>query len=405
LNDGAKKKVVMALQEKTDLETVLSFDQFPEAKTSSNIAEWLREGHLRGGIKPAYIMCHSTDGASNAVGSSLEFQASTSYLKESREIFHYICMAHQVNRSARYASGTGDFRMNKNIELSTVLKKMHEINGRIYRNETRLKVLFDVQKGQNRYVGLQCFSCICIASAMSLTHSSILFFCSSTSIVISNVIRRPYRGVATRWNSDYEEVKATNIFMGDLQLALLAMLGEKGCDANLLTDGNGDEVDKDSLMFTKNDEMILRQYECGSEPVVMLSKFFQMDVPTSHLVLVNLRARIAQLRQPKFTMYADLSHSPLESLTGRIKTETVISDEITDHNEHHGRVEVMQTCVKRFRKVFADDLEIRSGLVTRDEDDPTIIIPVKELPSDLAISCLIHPLVGGKTFVSLVWSS
>jgi hypothetical protein len=63
----------MALQEKTDLETVLLFDQFPEAKTSSNIAKWLREGHLCGGIKPNFIRCHSADGTLNAVGSSLEF--------------------------------------------------------------------------------------------------------------------------------------------------------------------------------------------------------------------------------------------------------------------------------------------------------------------------------------------
>jgi hypothetical protein len=106
LNDGAKKQVVMALQEKTDLETVFLFDQFPEAKTSSNIAKWRRRGHLRGGIKPNYIMCHSADGASNGVGSSLQFQASTSYLKESCEIHHYMCFAHQVNQSAWYASGT-----------------------------------------------------------------------------------------------------------------------------------------------------------------------------------------------------------------------------------------------------------------------------------------------------------
>jgi hypothetical protein len=52
-------------------------------------------------------------------------------------------------------------------------------------------------------------------------------------------------------------VKATNIFMGDLQLALLAMLGEKGCDGSLLQDGDVDEVDKDSLMFTQNDQTIL----------------------------------------------------------------------------------------------------------------------------------------------------
>jgi hypothetical protein len=92
--------------------------------------------------------------------------------------------------------------------------------------------------------------------------------------------------------------------MGDLQLALTgtAMLGEKVCDASLLKDANGSDVDKDTLMFTQNDQMILRQYKCGLEPVVLLSKFFQMDVPTSHLVLLHLRSATP-------TMYADLSRS------------------------------------------------------------------------------------------------
>jgi hypothetical protein len=101
------------------------------------------------------------------------------------------------------------------------------------------------------------------------------------------------------------------------------------------------------------------------------------------------------VHQPKFAMYADLSHSPLESLTGRIKTEMVVSNETTDC-VHHGRVELMQSCVARFPKVFADSLEVCCGLVTADEEDPTVDIPVKELPCDLAISCLIHPLVGGQ---------
>jgi hypothetical protein len=78
-------------------------------------------------------------------------------------------------------------------------------------------------------------------------------------------------------------------------------------------------------------------------------------------------------------MFVDLSHSPLESLTdGRVRAETVISDEISDHNDHHGRVELMQNCVRRFQKVFAEDLEKRCGLVMVDKDDPTITNPAKE---------------------------
>lgn len=136
-------------KDREDLEFILAFDQFTGLKTSKNIAEWLRKGHERAGIKPEMISSHSTDGASNAVGSALEFKAITEYLRET-EIQHYTCFAHQVNRSAKFASGTGDFAVNQNPDLSLVLNKMHEINGRIIRNEKRLKILFDVQKERNR---------------------------------------------------------------------------------------------------------------------------------------------------------------------------------------------------------------------------------------------------------------
>jgi hypothetical protein len=148
-HDTAKNMVVTALSEKSDLETVISFERFHEAKTSKNIAEWLKASHAKAGLRGQFIMCHSTDGASNAVGLSMEFQAMMDATKSSL-IRHYTCYAHQVNRSAKLSSGTGDFVTNENKELSNVLKKLHEINGRVYRSEARLKVLFAVQAKKNR---------------------------------------------------------------------------------------------------------------------------------------------------------------------------------------------------------------------------------------------------------------
>jgi hypothetical protein len=151
--------------EKSDLETVIAFEQFPESKTALNIAEWLKTSHTKAGLKPEYIMCHATDGASNAVGSSMEFQAMTDATKAD-SIRHYTCYAHQVNRAARYASGTGDFKQNNNEELGNVIKKLHEINAPVFRSETRLKVLFQVQKDKERYVLLPCLPC-CLPSTYS----------------------------------------------------------------------------------------------------------------------------------------------------------------------------------------------------------------------------------------------
>jgi hypothetical protein len=49
----------MIESKKRDLETVLAFDQFNKAKTSSNIAAWLTAGHARCGIRADYILCHA----------------------------------------------------------------------------------------------------------------------------------------------------------------------------------------------------------------------------------------------------------------------------------------------------------------------------------------------------------
>jgi hypothetical protein len=91
--------------DKSDLETVIAFKKFPEAKTGKNIAEWLPQSHSKAvGLKGEYVMCHSTDGASNAVASSMEFQAMTDAVKAS-SIRHYTCFAHQFNPSAKYRIG------------------------------------------------------------------------------------------------------------------------------------------------------------------------------------------------------------------------------------------------------------------------------------------------------------
>jgi hypothetical protein len=94
-NEGAKNLVVLEVSEKTDLETVIVFEKVSDSKTGMNIADWLLSSHLKSGLKGEYILCHATDGASNAVASSMEFQAMTHALKAS-SIRHYTCYAHQV---------------------------------------------------------------------------------------------------------------------------------------------------------------------------------------------------------------------------------------------------------------------------------------------------------------------
>jgi glycerate kinase len=72
-------------------EAVIAFEQFQDSKTALNIAKWLKTSHTKAGLKPEYIMCHATDGASNAVGSSLEFQAMTDAATTKADSIRHYC--------------------------------------------------------------------------------------------------------------------------------------------------------------------------------------------------------------------------------------------------------------------------------------------------------------------------
>ena len=225
-------------------------------------------------------------------------------------------------------------------------------------------------------------------------------FCFIASI--RKVIRKPYKGVVTRWNSDHAEVKHTNLFMGDLQAALAIMLSKDGVDKKKLVDADGNEVDKRAYHFTDKEERILQQYECAAEPVLLLSKFFQINKPSAHLVLIHLRVRINEMRQPRFDKYADISYSSMEVLTNRRKTETVVRDNIEDRRQRQiGKIEVMEDCIYDFRYMFADNLEYRCHLV--DVDEKGHHIEAENLPEDMAVACLLHPLLGGEYCSHFVW--
>jgi hypothetical protein len=105
--------------------------------------------HAKAGLNGQFIMCHLTEGASNAIGSSMEFQSMMDAIKSSL-ICHYTCYARQVNGLAKFASGTGDFVTYDNKDLLVVLKKLHEINGCVFCSKARLKILFAVQAKKNR---------------------------------------------------------------------------------------------------------------------------------------------------------------------------------------------------------------------------------------------------------------
>jgi hypothetical protein len=86
--------------------------------------------------------------------------------------------------------------------------------------------------------------------------------------------------------------------MSDLQRSLQLMIKDSGCDTHELKDS------KYKLMIAApSDQMMLCQYECAAETVVVISKCFQLVMPHSPFVLVHLQALINQLLEAKFTMH------------------------------------------------------------------------------------------------------
>ena len=108
-----------------DLEYPLNFERFEASKTSSNVSDWIQESTDAVGMKSEDINVLSADGASSAIGSIVNFEADTRNERAGDQEFE-ICAAHQNQRSASYASGTGDFVENANPELAAVLNKNHK---------------------------------------------------------------------------------------------------------------------------------------------------------------------------------------------------------------------------------------------------------------------------------------
>jgi hypothetical protein len=353
LNEGANKLLLIADGQLLGLEAVVAFKKFDGPKTGVGIGTWMMNEHASKGLLPAYVGYHSTDGASNAVSSVKHYALLTATNNEC-PVYHDKCMAHQANRSAKYASGTGDFKTTANPFLRRVLMKAHTIIAIVHRSTNRLKVVRDVQKAAKR-----------------------------TAIVI------PTPSVVTRWDSSNREVSSLNRIMGDFNAALTLLWD--GPEKNP-TNNNGDELDRDHCIFTAEDKMILRQFECGSEPCLLLSKFFQLNESTCHETLFVTAARIAQLQEPTFSMYGDISHTELPDLTKRTKTVTVYT---ADHVlSGDGRTEQpMDECIELFRSLYANDMAFRCGLA---EDD--MGTPVAKYPTIIAMAALLNPMNGGKLY-------
>jgi hypothetical protein len=269
--------------------------------------------------------------------------------------FFHQCLAHQNNRSAKFSAGTGDFKVCSNPELRAVLMKAHNIIARVHRSPYRIKVVRDVQKARKR---------------------------------LKDVL--PVPSVVTRWDSSNAEVASLNRIMWDFNTALGLLLDD--FDKGLLVSLDDDEeepVDRSDFCFTAEDKSILCQFECGSESCLKLSKFYQLNKATVHETLFVTLARLAEMSEPSFTMFGDISHSELPDLTKRVKSVVVISSAYPLGGNGGANEVPMEECIETFRSLYVEDMSKRCGIRTDDDR------PVVRLPHVLGLACLLNPMYGG----------
>ena len=251
--------------------------------------------------------------------------------------------------------------MCSNGTLRDVLGKAHTIIARVHRSSARIEIIKNVQRTAKRLV-----------------------------------IVMPSPGVPTRWDSANREVASLNRIMGDFSKGLQVLIS--GMDKDKLLGTGGVAAPATEFTFTPVDKLILRQFECGSEPCVLLSKFFQINAATSHETLFVTAACLALMRQTSFVMYDDISHSDLVDLTARKKTVYVLSSShVVTEAESGWNTQPMDGCIETFRQLYAEDMAERCGFCEWVTELPVKkLIPVKKLPSETAIALLLNPLYGGK---------
>ena len=109
-----------------NLEFILNFENFEKKKTCANVSDWMNETCKAAKIEASDFNQLTADGAANAIGSLVDYEALTR-AERPNDVDFTVCMAHQNERSGGYASGTMKFALDPNPELGAVLIKNHEI--------------------------------------------------------------------------------------------------------------------------------------------------------------------------------------------------------------------------------------------------------------------------------------
>ena len=250
-----------------NLEFPANFERCTQPKTIANVMDWMNVTAQQASMLYSDYNQVSADGAGNAVGSILEFEAQSREVR-SNDIGVDVCIAHQNERAGGYASGVLSFAEPVNEELGDILAKSHSIQVRFNRAPNRMDVLKEVQEKYNREPKLS-----------------------------------PKPGNETRWNSWHVEAERANVIMGDLCMANSWLLGEDGDDYVLvgkITDGI------DTLVYDEYDKMVLRQFEAAALEAKLLSKFSQEKSSTYAYLLLEVKIVLQRCTSSKFEMHQGL---------------------------------------------------------------------------------------------------
>lgn len=356
---------------------LLDFLNFSASHTGENIGNWLHISHERHGCKPDYIGSHVVDGAANA-GKAVGLMELMTRESRSSKLAADKCTAHQTNRAAIKASGTGGYATNHNPSLGGALTKLHEAIVRVQGSGVRNNVYLQVAKDRGR----------------------------------KPILNLKWAG-KTRWNSSYDETVRINQVAFDFRTSLDRMISVGGVDERLYLDTD----DIGTIKPTDEDYMIYRQYEGGMRAGYDYSKFTQTSKVSFHLELFEARVCIELMMKPFFEMHEDLSRKTgmkeSEDLRKRrmnciVKREgfNFVNDNFETNYEHS--IEMKQEIVD-CRSIFVQDLGVRLKLFSsiqlsdndsadKDSDDPMAsLIPTPRITDNMILGAIFNPLMGHKS--------
>jgi hypothetical protein len=233
-----------------------------------NVVLWIKDTIKACKLRDEDFNQFTSDGASKAIGSVAEFESQTRTTR-SNDIDLQICVSHQNERAAGFASGTHDFAEPVNAKLGELLKKSHGIQSRLSRAPTRMMIYRQVQERKQRKPMLN-----------------------------------PKPANETRWNARNIETARALEIMDDVQETNKRLLATDEIDYDSLTAEEKRSGNLDRFIYTNDDIMTLRQWEASSNGAKYFSKFTQENGNTISYMLLEVQIARDLCRNDWFEMVA-----------------------------------------------------------------------------------------------------